>query len=345
MSPTISVIVPLYNRFNLLGPVVESILGQTLPVTEIILIDDGSTEHTPEMVERYIEERPAWRERVRYHYQENQGIGGAVNSGIATAKGNWLAFNGHDDLWLPWKIEWQFQTLEKYKDECGLCFTDGWFMNNPYMKMSLFQLARMTYKEPTGVVHEPARLIVNQQSIWTQTVLVRADLARAVGGLDPKAKYSEDHDFLFRLALVTRFCFVNMPMVLIDRSPAEIRHLGEAKNWHKEDFRLRMEQYRFEKQLSLSEGLPSDVRKSIRRNLRSIHSAWTNWYLQNAQYERARESASTAARYDLTLSLALKWFLTRATPKLASKILSIRDRNAVRYDRVSWQVGESQASK
>ena len=111
---TLSVIIPVYNRLHLLGNVVESILAQTVPVTEVILIDDGSTEHTPEMVERYIQERPAWRERVRYHYQQNQGQSAANNVGIAMAKGEWLGFDGSDDLWLPQKLEWQFKALEKY---------------------------------------------------------------------------------------------------------------------------------------------------------------------------------------------------------------------------------------
>src|SRR5208337_1035359 len=98
---------------------------------------------------------------------------------------------------------------------------------------------------------DPARLIVSQISVWCQTVIVRADLARSVGGFDPFLRYSEDRDFLFRAALVSTFCYVGMPMVLIDRSPVDLRHMGEAKNWEREEFRLRMDQYRVEKQLSL----------------------------------------------------------------------------------------------
>jgi glycosyltransferase involved in cell wall biosynthesis len=344
VTPNISVIVPLYNRFSLLKPVVESILAQTLPVTEIIIIDDGSTEHTPATVERHIRKTPAWRERVRYYYQQNQGQSVANNVGIGMAKGEWLAFNAHDDVWLPQKLEWQFRALEKSGREYGLCFTDAWFVNNPHMKMTLFQHYGKDFTTTLGTVPEPARLIVSESVVWLQTVIARADLVHRVGGLDPKLRYCEDHDFLFRMALVTKFCYVGMPMVLIDRSPAEVRHIGEGRNWHKEEYCLQMGQYRFEKQLNLAQDLPVDVRKAIRKNLRSIHSAWTNWYLANAQYEKARESVSVAARYDLTPNIALKWLLTRGAPKLATKILSMRDRNAVRYDRVSWQLDEQHPS-
>ncbi|MGD0228374.1 MAG: glycosyltransferase family A protein, partial [Terriglobia bacterium] len=87
MIPSVSVIVPVYGRFNLLKHAVESILAQTCPVSEIILIDDGSIDETPQVLPRYIAEKPAWRERVRYFYQENQGQSVALNNGIARAKG------------------------------------------------------------------------------------------------------------------------------------------------------------------------------------------------------------------------------------------------------------------
>ena len=340
MNPSISVIIAVYNRLHLLGNVVDSILAQTIPVTEIIVIDDGSREHTPEAAERYIQERPAWRDRVRYIYQENQGQSVANNVGIAVAKGEWLGFDGSDDLWLPQKLEWQFKALERYKGECGVCFTDAWFMNNPHMKMTAFQLAGKQYGETIGIIRDPARLIANRFPVWMQTAIARADLVRQVGGLDPKLRYSEDHEFFFRLGLVTKFCFCSMPMVLIDRAPAGNRHTGETRNWHREEFCLQMDQYRFEKQLSLSEGLEPDIRKSIRRNLREIHSAWANWYLAQGEREKARAAISTAAKYELTPMIAVKWVLNRVAPELLRKAQVRREKNSKpRYDRTSWQTG------
>src|ERR1700729_1188399 len=129
MNPSISVVIPVYNRSDRLQCVVESILAQTLHVFDIILVDDGSIDNTREWLLRHIEENPRWRERIRYFHQENQGPGVARNAGIAHAKGEWLAFNDNDDLWLPQKLEWQFRALHQFQGQCGVCITDAWFMN------------------------------------------------------------------------------------------------------------------------------------------------------------------------------------------------------------------------
>lgn len=345
MNRDISVITPLYNRFDSLKHVVDSVLAQTVPVREVIIVDDGSTKHQPATVERYIDERPAWRKRVRYYRQENQGQSSALNHGISKARGEWLGFVAHDDLWLPWKLEWQFQALEKYEGQCGLSFTDAWFMNNPHMKVTLFQFYGSQLGASLGIVDDPLRLVVDRHPVWVQTVIARADLVRRAGNFDTYLRYSEDHDFLFRMALLTKFCYVSMPMVLIDRSPADIRHVGAGQDWHKVEYCLRMDQYRFEKQLRIPEELPPDVSKTIRKDLRSIHSHWTTCHLRDRDYAKARSAVRTAAGYDLTAPLAVKWMLVNLTPKLARRIFVARDQEgAPRYDRVSWQASGTSGS-
>jgi glycosyltransferase involved in cell wall biosynthesis len=338
MSPTISVVAPVYNRFELIKRVVESILAQTYPVAEIILIDDGSFDDTPEALPRHIAERPAWRERVRYFRQENQGQAAAFNNGIARAKGDWLAFSSDDDLWLPQKLEWQFRALEQFKNQCGMCFTDAWFMNNPSMKMTAFQLAGRQYNETIGMIPESIKCVIeldpvhSVHPVWVQTVVARADLVHRMGGFDTKLRYSEDNDFVFRLACETSFCFVGMPMVLVDRTPAMQRHVGAAKNWHKADYLLQMQQLRFEKCLRISAELSpaelsSDVRKFACRRLSAVHSGWANWYLENGEYGKARQAVTEAAKYALTSNIAMKWALTRIAPQLARKVMSKRSQN------------------
>jgi len=338
MNPTISVVIPVYNRFELLKRAVESVLAQTLPVSEVILVDDGSTDGTSDLLPRYVAENPAWRGRVRYFYQKNQGPSVASNNGVARVKGEWLALLANDDLWLPQKLEWQFRALERFKGQCGLCFTDAWFMNNPHMKMTLFQLAGRQHNEPMGIIPDPIKYTLERgplagvHPIWMQTVVVRTDLIRRLGGADPELRYGDDDDMVFRLACETTFCFVSMPMVLIDRTPREERHVGEGKNWDRVDFRLRMIQRSFEKRLGMSERLPEGVRKAIRRDLSAIHSGWTNWFLEKREYGKAREAVTEAARLHFSPEIAVKWALTRFAPKLARKAVLVREQRRARVN-------------
>jgi glycosyltransferase involved in cell wall biosynthesis len=103
-SPSISVVIPCYNAAPFLRPAIESILGQTRPATEVIVIDDGSTDDSARIASSF---GPA----VRVIRQENQGESAARNRGIEAATGDWVAFLDADDLWLPTKLERQAELI------------------------------------------------------------------------------------------------------------------------------------------------------------------------------------------------------------------------------------------
>lgn len=342
MLPTISVVVPVYNRLDLLKYAIESVLAQTQPATEVIVVDDGSTDGTGELLPRYIEENPTWRRCVRYFRQENQGPNVARNTALAYARGEWLAFLDSDDLWLPQKLEWQFRCLGEFKDQCEACITDAWFMNNPHMTMTLFQLAGKRHSGTTGLISDSLTYILERKSVvgvhsvWLQNLLTRTDLARRVGGFDPNLRFGDDDDFVFRLGCETKFCFVNMPMVLIDRTPPVERHVGVNRNWDDADFRLRLAQQRFEKRLRMSESLPVPIRNRIRADLAAVHSGWANWFMQKGEYEKARESATEALKLHVTPSLAIKWGLAQSAPRLARKMIVMREE---RHRRKTFGIG------
>jgi hypothetical protein len=85
----------------------------------------------------------------------------------------------------------------------------------------------------------------------------------------------------------------------------------------------------YEKWLGLGTALPPEARKIVERNLRSVHSHWTNWYLAHDQYKEARLSVSRALNYEFTSKLALKWIITRFVPTIARKVMLERgDDNA-----------------
>lgn len=101
----ISVIVPTYNSAQYLGEALTSIAAQTLPADEIIVVDDGSTDETQQVVRPF---------DVTYIYQANAGAAAARNRGVAAAQGTILAFLDADDLWQPTKLAWQMAVLTKH---------------------------------------------------------------------------------------------------------------------------------------------------------------------------------------------------------------------------------------
>jgi glycosyltransferase involved in cell wall biosynthesis len=100
----ITVIIPAYNRENYLGAAIESVLAQTRPPDEIIVVDDGSTDRTAEIAGSFAQ--------VRCLSQTNQGLSATRNAGIRAAQGELLAFLDSDDLWLPRKLEFQWEVLQ-----------------------------------------------------------------------------------------------------------------------------------------------------------------------------------------------------------------------------------------
>jgi glycosyltransferase involved in cell wall biosynthesis len=301
-------------------------------VSEIILIDDGSFDGTSELLSRYAIDNPTWRERVQYSRQENHGPGAARNNGVARAKGEWLAFIDNDDLWLPQNLEWQFRALARFEGKCGACISDAWFMNNPHMKMTLFQLAGKEHGEQIGMISEPLSYMLQTTTaagvhpVWLQNLVTRTDLARRAGGFDPDLPFGDDDDFVFRLGCETNFCFVNMPMVLIDRTPPSERHVGVNRRWDDEDFRLQMAQLRFEKRVRMSERFPAAIRNRIREDLAAVHSGWANWFLETGEFAKASVAISEAVKYHVTPGIVMKAALIRFLPRTARRTVAMRRR-------------------
>jgi glycosyltransferase involved in cell wall biosynthesis len=104
--PTVSIIIPTYNRAILVKESIQSVLEQTYTDYEIIVVDDGSTDNTRETV-------AAFSDKIIYVYQQNRGRSNARNHGISLAKGNYIAFLDSDDLFLPGKLEKQVEVMEK----------------------------------------------------------------------------------------------------------------------------------------------------------------------------------------------------------------------------------------
>jgi glycosyltransferase involved in cell wall biosynthesis len=105
-NPFFSVIIPSYNRYNRLIQAIESVLSQSFRDFELIVIDDGSTDNTPEI-------KDIFNGKIKYFRQENSGVSSARNKGISSANGMYIAFLDSDDLWLPSKLQVQADYIKK----------------------------------------------------------------------------------------------------------------------------------------------------------------------------------------------------------------------------------------
>lgn len=324
-SQTVSVIIPTYNRAHLLTATLKSVLAQTWPIHEIIVVDDGSTDDTAGTVRAFLREHAPAQGIVHYFYQENQGRSGAINTGVVHATGAWISLQDSDDLWLPRKLELQFKTLEKFGPAYGVCFTDAEFTNHPAMKKTALEKAGKLPLRTSGSLQDPVFfLLEDPHGVYTQTVLMRSDVVKRVGAFDQHLIISEDTDYLFRLALITGFCYVSEPLVQIDRTLG--RQGSSTEIVHKDSVRIRLRQHMFEKWLALASGQSVAVRNRIRKHWRDVVSQEANMHLMTGDLEKALMAMEKAHGLQPTVLGKLKLATMRLAPELMAAGVRMRAR-------------------
>ncbi|MGD0008677.1 MAG: glycosyltransferase family A protein [Terriglobia bacterium] len=311
--PTVSVIIPTYNRASLVSAAVKSVMAQTYAAPEIIIVDDGSSDGTEQMLRPFVEGSNG---RISYLRQDNQGVSGALNKGMALARGEWIAFLASDDVWLPEKLEWQFRALRQFGSRCGACFTDAKYLNNPAVSITAFERAGKRYDGVIGEVGDAPKFIANEpHGVYVQTLVCRRDVVGSVGGFDPEMRLSEDNDFVLRLACITGFCFVNLPLVCIERGVG--RPVGLAESRTNAAFRLWHLEYMYRKWLDMDLPLRNDVRKVVLEKLAAVYSERSSWNLICEDHQSARKTMVNSLRTRFTAASALKWVLITVAPSIA----------------------------
>lgn len=177
MAPSISCIVPAYNSSRYLAEALDSILAQTLPVSEIIVIDDGSTDTTPDIARGY-------GERVTYVRQQNAGPANARNRGLSLAKGDFFSFLDADDLWRKDKLELQMRALDA-NPAAGMCVSH----------VQNFWIEELAAERDRLRDHPFAKPVVGYVC---QCLLARRSVFDTVGGFNEAFRLSEDTDWYLR---------------------------------------------------------------------------------------------------------------------------------------------------
>lgn len=150
INTLVSIIMPAYNAENFISESIESVIGQTYANWELIIVDDGSTDNTRNVVLRYINRDT----RIHYFFQENARQAKARNTGIKNSKGDIIAFLDADDLWLPQKLELSLK--EFYNGEQDVLFTDAYIFNNStqlshYENLPNINIVAKTYHGDEGL--------------------------------------------------------------------------------------------------------------------------------------------------------------------------------------------------
>jgi len=193
---SISVIIPSFNRAHLLRRALTSVYAQTLPVDEVIVIDDGSTDETQTIVAQYFPQ-------VTYIYQPNQGVSAARNTGIKQAKGQWLAFLDSDDEWLADKL---FQQITALKNtDYKVCHTEEIWIRNG---VRVNQMKK--HKKPTGWIFKDCLPLC---AMSPSSIMIHRDVFNQVGLFDSTFLTCEDYDLWLRITACYPVLLIKAPQI------------------------------------------------------------------------------------------------------------------------------------
>jgi glycosyltransferase involved in cell wall biosynthesis len=299
----------------LLEGALESVFAQTVPVHQVLLVDDGSTDDTAQVVRTLMFRHPDWEGRFRYLHQDNKGKSAAINLALPAITGEWIAFNDSDDRWLPEKLALQFEALGRYK-EAGACFADVRFVRDPTMTRTAFEITNLGYNSPVGL---DTCLLDRLSSapfgcgIYMQTMLVRASVMRAVGEFDSTVRMAMDADLVFRLGLTTLLCFVNTPLVEVDRTPERLIGLTTEYPMGSVD-RLQVHEQLLTKWLQLVRTVRPDLSKNLVRSRSSTQSALANRHVVAGDGGQGRAVLRRALSQRFAIGLMAKLLLSVIAP-------------------------------
>jgi glycosyltransferase involved in cell wall biosynthesis len=196
--PPVSVIIPTYNRAWCLSRAIDSVLGQTFTDFELIVVDDGSTDDTVQLLAEYGNALALIR-------QTNRGVSAARNAGIAAARGRWIALLDSDDHWLPTKLTDQVHWLSAHPDY-RICQTEEvWIRNGRRVN------PKKRHRKYGGDIFERCLPLC---LVSPSAVMMARSLMEEVGGFDETLPACEDYDLWLRISCAHPIGLVEKPLIV-----------------------------------------------------------------------------------------------------------------------------------
>ena len=194
----VSVVIPTYNRVAYLGRAINSVLKQSYPVNEIIVIDNGSTDQTLSFIKKNFT-------RIRVITEKKRGVSFARNLGIKNCKYNWIAFLDSDDEWITDKIEKQFVLLKESNFKYQFIHT-----NEIWIKNGMLKNQKKKHLKKGGYIFEDCLDICK---ISPSSVLIKKELFNEYGLFDDKFKVCEDYELWLRITSKIKIGYLDKPLI------------------------------------------------------------------------------------------------------------------------------------
>jgi glycosyltransferase involved in cell wall biosynthesis len=295
----ISVIIPTYNGKKYIGEAINSVLCQTCTDYEIIVVDDGSTDNTKEIIDNNFPQ-------VRYYYLPHRGVSRARNYGIQKARGEFIAFLDADDLWLPDKLEKQIGVFNA-DQELMLVFTEHRFFDTNGIREATFS------KKERLMKGDVVKNIFLYSHVALPTVMVRKNVFQEIGYFEEDLNVAEDDNLWIRIALKFRIHLLDEVLVhcrmTVDSLSRTTSSLvtGVLKN------------------VELIEKKYPDLKKrlgrvNIRRKISYVYTDYGYFYFSNGDYAMSRRYYLKSITYYLNISSLTYWFLSFFPPSIIEKV-------------------------
>jgi GT2 family glycosyltransferase len=194
----ITVIIPVYNRPAFVKEAIQSVLDQTWSNLEIIVVNDGSTDNTPLVLQSF-------GDKIRVIHQENKGVSAARNTGIQNSDSRWIAFLDSDDIWLPEKLSTQMHFFENHPD-AKICQTEEiWIKNGKRL------YPKKKHKKKSGMIFEHCLPLC---IVSPSAVMIHREMFDLVGTFDESLPACEDYDLWLRISCQYPIYLLDQPLII-----------------------------------------------------------------------------------------------------------------------------------
>lgn len=282
VMPTVSVIMPTHNRAALVREAIESVLAQTATDWELVVVDDGSQDQTPQVLRDYAR-RDA---RIHVARQSHQGLTAARNHGLRLARGEFMAFLDDDDLWLPEKLSVQVPYMQR-QPELGLSYSQ-------FYLRGASAGARPIYPKRPGTTF---RELFHGNFIQVPTVMIRRSCLDAVGEFSPAYRGAQDFDLWLRIARRYPIGFIEQPLACYRKHGANMT--SRLVPMYLEHIEV-LKRTEAEPALGVTAALK-------RRQIAACHYKAARALLEEGRFGQAAAQFARAVRHSPSIGLAMRW--------------------------------------